>query len=109
MFLTAGSFQGLIGPSLIGPDRRSGSTKSKTWNATYEEVLIWAVTEKGSGGVSARLRSRLPLELAQQLHWWWIRPWRRPWRRPRGRPAVPWPLRLLRNQAFRPRFVRGLG
>ena len=49
--------------------------------------------------------ARLPLELAQQLHWWWIRPWRRRWRRPRGRPAVPWPLRLRACwlNSYRPR------
>jgi hypothetical protein len=58
MFLTSGSFQGLIGPSLIGPDRRSGSTKSETWNATYVEVLSWAVTMFSSGGF--QLWSELP-------------------------------------------------
>ena len=26
---------------MIGPDRRSGSTESETWNATQDSVLIW--------------------------------------------------------------------
>ena len=58
VFLTSGSFQGLIGPSLIGPDRRSGSTKSETWNATYVEGLNWAVTMFRFGGF--QLKSELP-------------------------------------------------
>ncbi len=37
------SFHGLLGKSLIGPDRRSGSTESETWNATYDAVLSWPV------------------------------------------------------------------
>lgn len=35
------SFHGLIGPSLISPDRRSGSTEYETWNATHDAVLSW--------------------------------------------------------------------
>lgn len=37
------SFHGLLGKSLIGPDRRNGSTESETWNATYDAVLSWPV------------------------------------------------------------------
>jgi len=50
-------------------------------------------------------RARLPLELAQQLHWWWIRPWRQPWRRPPGLPAIPWQMRLRACwlNSYRPR------
>ncbi|MEB3321788.1 MAG: hypothetical protein VKI81_03090, partial [Synechococcaceae cyanobacterium] len=28
---------------MIGPDRRSGSTESETWNSTYDSVLSWLV------------------------------------------------------------------
>ena len=37
---------------------------------------------------------RLPLELLQQLHWWFIQPWRWPRCPPKGRPALPWQLTL---------------
>ena len=37
------SFHGLLGAFLISPDRRSRSTESETWNATYDSVLNWPI------------------------------------------------------------------
>ncbi len=42
-FLSALSFNGLLGASLIGPHRRCGSTESETCNVTYDAVLSWPV------------------------------------------------------------------